>query len=171
MNNAKCKLKQRRIAMISSSRDKPKEESNNDEHNKQVTVINELQRMDLDTSAQTNYYQKIKESIARCPNVETFVDVYLNAVSPKEDTADVDSILKDQYDSDVDVETAIVKNDNDTRNKVTYKDFNIKTGGSPGKQSPARKRSNSPARKAKKSPIKPVHDGEILARLAAIELM
>ena len=171
MNNAKCKLKQRRIAMISSSRDNPKEESNSDEHNKQVTVINELQRMDLDTSAQTNYYQKIKESIARCPNVETFVDVYLNAVSPKEDTADVDSILKDQYDSDVDVETAIVKNDNDTRNKVTYKDFNIKTGGSPGKQSPARKRSNSPARKAKKSPIKPVHDGEILARLAAIELM
>ncbi len=169
MNNSKSKFKQRRIALISSNRDKPQVDSN-DEHNKEVNVINELQRMDLDTNAQSNYYQKIKESIAKCPNVETFVDVYLKAFSPKEEIINIDSIINDP--NDCDAEAAIVANDNSALNRSTKKEFNIKTTGSPGKQSSLRKKFNSPTcNKTKKSPMKAVHNEEILARLASIDLM
>jgi hypothetical protein len=173
INNSRNKSKQRRIALISLNRDKPQEENNKNEENKEIAVINELQRMDLDTNAQSNYYQKIKDSVSKCPNVETFVDVYLNAYSPKADKSYVD-IINEQNECDIEIISATT-NENRVANRQGRKDVvESPVIISGNKSSPNKllhsKKLFSPGKKTRKSPVKEVPNEDILTHLASIQL-
>jgi hypothetical protein len=129
--------------------------------------------MDLDTNAQSNYYQKIKDSVSKCPNVETFVDVYLNAYSPKADKSYVD-IINEQNICDIEIISATT-NENRVANRQGRKDVvESPVIISGNKSSPNKllhsKKLFSPGKKTRKSPVKEVHNEDILTHLASIQL-